>query len=394
MALEHLSPSNISARSYTSAWKDESVLALGELADEFIATEIAAHRERFEEQHRVDAQVWRKAGELGLLCCSIPTEYGGGGGTFAHELAVLEALARAGDSSWGFGVHSGIVAHYLLAYGTEEQKHRWLPKLASGEWVAAVAMTEPDAGSDLKAIRTRAVRDGDDYVINGNKIFISNGQSANLIVTVVKTDPAAGAKGVSLIVVEADQCPGFVRGRVLDKVGQPGADTSELFFQDARVPAGNLLGGVEGKGFGQLMTQLAQERLIVGITAVASMETAVALTTEYVKTRSMFGKSLWDFQNSKFVLAECATTAHVARVFVDSAIQRHLDGFLDTTTAAMVKWWLSDQHVKLVDRCLQLFGGYGYMREYPIARMYQDARASMIFAGSNEVMKEIVARSL
>ncbi|HET7735882.1 MAG TPA: acyl-CoA dehydrogenase family protein [Nocardioidaceae bacterium] len=380
--------------SYTSPWKDESVLALAETAEKFVATEVAAFREKWEEQHFVDREVWLKAGQLGLLCCSIPEEYGGGGGSFAHDLAVFEALAHHGDASWGVGVHSGIVAHYILAYGTEEQKQRWLPKMATGEWIAAVAMTEPGAGSDLKEIRTRAVKQGAEYVINGNKIFISNGRMADLIVTVVKTDPAAGAKGISLLVVEADKTPGFVRGRILEKVGQHGADTSELFYEDAHVPVENLLGGVEGQGFGQLMTQLAQERLILGVSSATSIERAIALTTEYAKTRDMFGQRLWDFQNTKFVLAECATTAHVQRVFVDNCIQRHLDGFLDINTAAMLKWWASENYVSIVDRCVQIFGGYGYMREYPIARMYEDARVSKVYAGSNETMKELIARSL
>ncbi|MCR6485038.1 acyl-CoA dehydrogenase family protein [Amycolatopsis sp. OK19-0408] len=355
---------------------------------------MVARREEFERQHQVDRDVWRRAGELGLLCCSIPEQYGGGGGTFAHDLAVFEAQARLGETGWGNGVHSGIVAHYILAYGTEEQKRRWLPGMASGDLVGAIAMTEPGAGSDLKNIRTRAVLDGDEYVIDGAKTFISNGQQADLVVVVAKTDPAAGAKGISLIVVETAACPGFVRGRVLEKVGLPAADTSELSFEDARVPAGNLLGGEPGRGFGQLMTQLARERLLLGVTAVASAESAVALTTEYVQSRDMFGQSLWDFQNTKFVLAEAATTARVARVFVDDCVRRHLDGELDATTAAMLKWWSTEQYVTIVDRCTQLFGGYGYMREYPIARMYADARVTKVFAGSNETMKDLVARSL
>jgi long-chain-acyl-CoA dehydrogenase len=384
----------MSSSTYTSPWKDDEVLALGEVADKFVATELVANREKFEHQHHVDREVWLKAGELGLLCCSIPEEYGGGGGTFAHTLAVIEASARIGDSSWGHGVHSGIVAHYILAYGTEEQKRRWLPKMATGEYVAAVAMTEPGAGSDLKSIRTRAVRQGDDYVINGSKIFITNGSQADLVVVAAKTDPDAGAKGVSLIVVEAAECPGFKRGRILEKVGQHGADTSELFFEDARVPVENLLGGEEGLGFGQLMTQLAQERLILGVSSAASIERALALTVDYTKSRDMFGKRLWDFQNTKFVCAEIATTATIARTFVDGCIMRHLDGELDIQTAAMVKWWMSEQYVTAVDRCVQLFGGYGYMREYEIARMYQDARITKVFAGSNETMKDLIARSL
>jgi acyl-CoA dehydrogenase len=388
-----MSASNLS-ESYLSPWKDEEVLAVGEVADKFVATELAPHREKFEKQQYVDREVWVKAGKLGLLCCSIPEEYGGGGGTFAHDLAVIEAQARAGEAGWGNSVHSGIVAHYILAYGTEEQKTRWLPKMAKGELIAAVAMTEPGAGSDLKNIQAKAIRDGGEYVINGAKTFISNGQTANLIVVVAKTDPTGGAKGVSLVVVEADKCAGFVRGRALDKVGRHAADTSELSFQDARVPVENLLGGQEGKGFGQLMTQLAQERLILGVAAAAAIQRAVALTTSYVKSREMFDHTLWDFQNTQFVLAEVATTAHVVRVFVDNCIQRHLTTFLDTTTAAMLKWWTSEQYVTAVDRCVQLFGGYGYMREYPIAQMYADARVSKIFGGSSETMKDLISRSL
>jgi acyl-CoA dehydrogenase len=379
---------------YVSAWKDDEVLALGEVADKFVAAELTGKRDQWEAQRYVDRDVWRRAGEIGLLCCSIPEEYGGGGGTFAHDLIVFESQARAGDTAWGNGVHSGIVAHYILAYGTEEQRRRWLPRLASGELIAAVAMTEPGAGSDLKNIRTRAIRDGSDYVIDGVKTFISNGHTAGLIVVVAKTDAEAGAKGVSLLMVETEDCPGFVRGRILDKVGQHGADTSELFFEGVRVPARNLLGGTEGQGFAQLMTQLAQERLVIAVSAVAGLEAAVAVTLDYVKQRQAFGQALFDFQNTKFTLAECATTAHVARVFLDSCIQRHLDGGLDATTAAMAKWWLTEQQVTVVDRCLQLHGGYGYMREFLIARMYEDARVQKIYGGSNEIMKDLVARSL
>jgi acyl-CoA dehydrogenase len=379
---------------YVSAWKDDEVLALGEVADKFVAAELTGKRDRWEAQRYVDRDVWRRAGEIGLLCCSVPEEYGGGGGTFAHDLIVFESQARAGDTTWGNGVHSGIVAHYILAYGTEEQRRRWLPRLASGEMIAAVAMTEPGAGSDLKNIRTRAVRDGAEYVIDGVKTFISNGHTADLIVVVAKTDAAAGAKGISLLVVETGNSPGFVRGRILDKVGQRGADTSELFFEGVRVPAGNLLGGAEGQGFAQLMTQLAQERLVIAVSAVAGLEAAVAVTLDYVKQRQAFGQALFDFQNTKFTLAECATTAHVARVFLDSCIERHLAGGLDATTAAMAKWWLTEQQVTVIDRCVQLHGGYGYMREYLIARMYADARVQKIYGGSNEIMKDLVARSL
>jgi acyl-CoA dehydrogenase len=379
---------------YITSWRDEEVAALGELADKFFAKEVVAQREKWEAQHRVDREVWLEAGRLGLLCCSIPEEYGGGGGTFAHDLAVLEAQARSLDTAFGNSVHSGIVAHYILAYGTEEQRQRYLPKMAGGEWIAAVAMSEPGAGSDLKNIKTTAIRDGDEYVVNGAKTFISNGQTADIIVLVAKTDPKAGAKGVSLLMVETADAAGFTRGRVLDKVGQHGADTSELSFENVRVPVANVLGGEEGRGFGQLMTQLAQERLIIGVTAVAAMEAAVAETVAYTKSRNAFGQTIFDFQNTKFVLAECLTVARAARAFLDSCVEQHLRGELDTTTAAMAKWWLTEQQCQVIDKCVQLFGGYGYMREYPIARMYEDARVQKIYGGSNEIMKDLIARSL
>ena len=379
---------------YTSAWKDEEVRALEQAATEFFEREVVPHRERFEAQRRVDREVWRKAGKQGLLLCSIPEEYGGGGGTFAHTLAVMEAQGRALETGFGNAVHSGIVAHYLLEYGTPEQAQRWLPGMATGELISAIAMTEPGAGSDLKTIRTRAVREGDNYIINGAKTFISNGQNADLVVVVAKTDPSAGAHGISLIVLETANTPGFVRGRVLDKVGQHAADTSELFFDNAPVPVGNLLGGVEGQGFGQLMTQLAQERLVIGAQAVAAMERAMAETIDYTKGRAAFGQHLFDLQTVKFTLAECHTITHASRVFLDSCIERHLAGQLDSTTAAMAKWWLTENQVQVVDRCLQLFGGYGYMREYPIARMYEDARVQKIYGGANEIMKDLIARSL
>nr|WP_308169791.1 acyl-CoA dehydrogenase family protein [Acrocarpospora catenulata] len=377
-----------------SAWKDDSVRAVLEVAGKFIESEVLAHREKWERQHFVDRDVWRRAGELGLLCCSIPEQYGGGGGTIAHDLAVCEAQAAVGETSWGNLVHSGIVAHYLLAYGTEEQRRTWLPKMASGEVIGAIAMTEPGAGSDLQGVRTRAVEDGDHLVIDGAKTFISNGHTADLVLTVVKTDPDAGHKGISLVIVDARDAKGFVRGRILEKVGQHGADTSELFFDGLRVPRANILGGVPGKGFGQLMTQLAQERLLLGTIAVAGIEYALRETVSYTKKRHAFGQTLFDFQNTKFELAEVASVAHIARVFLDSCVERHLAGELDATTAAMAKWWLTEQQVQTIDRCLQLYGGYGYMREYPIGRMYQDARVQKIYGGANEVMKDLVARSL
>ncbi|GGP49752.1 acyl-CoA dehydrogenase family protein [Saccharothrix coeruleofusca] len=376
-----------------SAWMTEDLDQLRELARAFFQKEAVPHQRRWAEQKHVDRDFWTKAGQLGLLCLSVPEEYGGGGGTFAHEAVLLEEQARAGDSSWGNSVHSGIVAHYLLAYGTEEQKLRWLPKLASGEHVGAIAMSEPGAGSDLQGIRTTALRDGDDYVVSGSKTFITNGGQADLVVVVVKTDPALGAAGTSLLVVETARAPGFRRGRVLDKVGLKGQDTAELFFDEVRVPSANLL-GAQGQGFAQLMRQLPQERLIIAVASVAGIEAAVELTLAYVKQRTAFGRELIKFQNTRFTLAECATKARVARAFVDECVQLHLAGELDVPTAAMAKWWSTDELCEVVDRCVQLFGGYGYMTEYPIARAWADARVQKIYGGTNEIMKEIIARSL
>lgn len=381
-------------RGYVSGWRTDETDAIGEVATKFVASELVANRAEIEQNRVVGRDVWRKAGDLGLLCCSIPQEYGGGGGTLAHDIAVAEAQPRAADTSWGNMLHSGIVAPYINSYGTEEQKLRWLPGMASGETVAAIAMTEPSGGSDLKNIRTRAVRDGEHYVLNGSKTFVSNGSQADLVIVVAKTDPAAGHKGISLIGVETSDCPGFSRGRKLEKIGQHGADTSELFFEDARVPVGHLLGGQEGRGFVQLMQQLPQERLLIGVVATAAMETAVDVTIAYTKSRSAFDQRLFDFQNTRFVLAEAATKAHVARVFLDSCVERHLRGELDAATASMCKWWLTELQCEVIDQCLQLFGGYGYMSEYPIARMYADARVQKIYGGANEILKELISRSL
>ncbi|MBP1159855.1 acyl-CoA dehydrogenase [Rhodococcus sp. PvR044] len=381
-------------KKYLPSWHDDEVRALSELAAGFFEREVVAHNDKWDAQHRIDREVWLKAGELGLLCCSIPEEYGGGGGTFAHDLAVFEAQGYAGDLALGISVHSGIVPHYIAEYGSEEQKKTWLPGMATGEILTAIGMTEPGAGSDLKAIKTTAIRDGDDYIVNGSKTFITNGASADMIVLVVKTDPKAGAKGVSLLIVDLRDCPGFVVGRVLDKVGQHGADTSELSFTDVRVPVSNLLGDAEGQGFGQLMAQLVQERLIIGAQASGAMNRAVQETVAYTKSRQAFGHSLFEFQNTAFELAECQTIARTCEVFLDHCIQSHLRGELDPSEAAMVKYWLTEQQCAVIDRCVQLYGGYGYMREYLIARMYEDARVQKIYAGANEVMKGIIAKSL
>ena len=375
------------------SWMTDDAAELFELAADFFEKEAVPRFGKWREQKRVDRDFWRQAGEVGLLCPSIPAKYGGGGGSFLHFAAVAEAVARSGDRSWGHTVHSGIVAHYILDYGTEEQRRRWLPRMATGELVAAIAMTEPSAGSDLKAIGTTAVRDGEDFVINGSKTFITNGQNADLVVVAAKTAPEAGAKGVSLIVVEVDEADGFQRGRVLDKIGQKGADTSELFFDDVRAPAGNLL-GTENEGFFMMMSQLRQERLIIGITAVAAAEAAVRVTTDHVNERNAFGAPLIKLQNTRFELAECATLARVGRVFLDDCITRHMRGEFGTDEAAMCKWWLTDVQCQVADRCLQLFGGYGYMLEYPIAHLFADSRVQKIYGGANEVQKELIARTL
>lgn len=376
-----------------SSWMNEDLDALRDMTRAFMAKELVPNIDKYREQHHVDRDLWNKAGEVGLLCISIPEEYGGGGGTFAHEAVLMEEQARAVDTSWGISLHNGIVAHYVLAYGTEEQKKHWLPKMASGEVVGAIAMTEPGTGSDLQAVKAKAIRDGDEYVINGSKTFITNGAQADLIILVAKTDPTQGASGVSLVLVEADRA-GFRRGRVLDKIGQKGQDTSELFFEDVRVPVTNLLGTQEGQGFIQLMQQLPQERLIVATGAVAGMEVALDHTLRYTKEREAFGKPVFGFQNTKFKLAEVATEARIARVFIDDCVEKHIRGELDIPTVAMAKWWTTDKAMQIADTCLQLFGGYGYMNEYPIARMWVDNRVQLIYAGTNEIMKEIIARSL
>ena len=377
---------------YRSAWLDSDLDAVRDLARSFCEKEIKPEMDKFIEQHHVDRDLWIKAGNLGLLCTSIPEEYGGGGGTFAHEAVLIEEQARIGDSSWGAPLHSGIVAHYLLDYGTEAQKRAWLPRMASGETVGAIAMTEPGTGSDLQNVQTRAVREGDEYVINGSKTFITNGGQADLVVVVARTGGPDGAAGISLVLVEADR-EGFRRGRVLDKIGQRGQDTAELFFEDVRVPVSNLLGAEEGQGFIQLMQQLPQERLIIGIGSVVAMEAALASTLQYTKERNAFGRPIFSFQNTKFTLAEAATETKIARVFIDHCIEQHIKGELDVPTVAMAKWWTAERSMTVLDECLQLHGGYGYMTEYPISRMWVDNRVQKIYAGTNEIMKEIIARS-
>jgi alkylation response protein AidB-like acyl-CoA dehydrogenase len=380
------------------AWSDDDVEAFRDLAHSFMAKECAPHEERWSAQQHIDREVWNKAGDLGLLCPSIPTEYGGGGGTFALEAVMAEEQARTLSPSLGTSVHSTIVAHYINSYGTDEQKQRWLPRMASGELVGAVAMTEPGTGSDLQSIKTKAMLEngasGNSYVIDGSKTFISNGLLANLVITVAKTDPDNAAKGISLIVVETEELDGFSRGRVLKKIGQHGQDTAELFYDGVRVPEANLLGAEEGQGFVQLMTQLPQERLIIAVAAVAAIEETLAHTLKYTKDRQAFGKPVFNFQNTKFKLAEVATTAKIARVFLDDCIAKHIAGELDVPTASMAKWWTTQMQCDVADECLQFFGGYGYMQEYPISRLYTDARIQKIYGGTNEIMKEIISRFL
>ena len=350
-------------------WMTEDLVLLEGQARRFIATEYVPHLDSWNEQGMYDREVWTKAGAAGLLCPAMPEEYGGAGGSFAHEAVIGRELSLAGFDSFGAPLHSGIVAPYILHYGSEEQKRRWLPKLVTGELIGAIAMSEPGTGSDLQGVRTTAKKSGNGYLLNGSKTFITNGQHANLIIVVAKTDASAGAKGVSLMVVETEDAPGFRRGRKLKKLGLDSADTSELFFEDVKLPAENLLGRDEGQGFAQLMTDLPRERLIVAVHAQAMIERALALTLDYVKQRQAFDKKIIEFQNTQFVLAECKSEATIARVFHDHYIERYLGGTLDTVTASMAKYWLTDLQGKIIDRCLQFFGGYGYMEEFPISRM-------------------------
>src|SRR5205085_2101704 len=376
------------------AWMSDDVALFRDNIRKVFEREFAPLEERWRRQHLADRSVWRQAGEMGLLCTSIPEAYGGAGGTFAHEAVVAYEQGRALVNSFSINVHSGIVAHYLLAYGSEAQKLRWLPKMATGELVAAIAMSEPGAGSDLQAVRTSARRDGDHYIVDGAKTFITNGHHADLVCVVVKTDAARGAKGVSLLMVETADLPGFRRGRLLEKIGQHGLDTAELFFDGVRVPAVNLLGDEEGPGFRQLMQQLARERLLIAVGAAGMMQRAFDETLAYVAQRQVFGEPLLAMQNTRFKLAECQTETTIAQTFVDACIARQLDGTLDVPTAAMAKWSTTDKLCRVVDECLQLHGGYGYMTEYPIARLYADARVLRILGGANEVMKELIARSM
>lgn len=375
--------------------QDEDIRMFEDSVGKFFQQHAPAERvEKWRKQKCVDREMWNEAGEAGLLGLSTPEEYGGMGGDYRHEVILMEQLAANGVDGFGASLHNAIVMPYIIHYGTEEQKKRWLPRMATGELVSAIAMTEPGAGSDLQGIKTTAKRSGNGYVINGSKTFITNGQTANLICVVAKTDPTQGAKGISLVMVETDEVEGFERGRNLKKLGQDAQDTSELFFNEVNVPAENLLGTEEGKGFYQLMGQLPQERLNIAVQGMGTIELALKLTIDYVKDRGAFGKKIIDFQNTQFVLAECKTEATVARVFTNHCIGLHLQGKLDAATASMAKYWVSDLEGKIVDKCLQLFGGYGFMDEYPISRMYRDSRIQRIYGGTNEIMKLLIARTL
>jgi len=378
---------------HQSSWATDDVRMFRTMVRQFIQREFLPHQARWRQQHRPDGDAWTAAGRAGLLLADVPEEYGGGGGTFAHEAVVLEELARAGVD-FASSIQT-IVARYILAYGTEHQKRRWLPPMAAGGLVGAIAMSEPGAGSDLQGIKTIARRDGDHYVINGSKTFITNGCNAGLVCAAVKTDmTATPMRGISLIVIETTKLPGYQAGGSLEKVGLQAQDTCELFFDDVRVPVDHLLGGVEGRGFAQMMEQLPYERLTVAVSAVANAERAVAITTAHAKERRAFGKSLIDFQNTRFKLAECATEARIGRVFLDHCIERFIAGELEDLTTAMAKYWLTDSECRIVDECVQLHGGYGYMTEYPIARMWTDSRVHRIYAGTNEIMKEVIGLSL
>ncbi len=378
---------------FKPAWEDAELGLFRETVARFVEQEMEPGDEQARRQGHVGHALWRRAGELGLLCTDIPEEFGGAGGDFRHEAVIGEELYRRSLTGMNVAVHS-IVAHYVLNHGTDEQKERWLPRMARGEIVGAIAMTEPGAGSDLQGIRMRAALDGGCYVLNGTKTFISNGFLAGLVLAVVRTDPATGSRGISIVAVETQDLPGYRVGRVLDKIGMKAQDTSELFFDDVRVPASHLLGGESGRGFSQLMSDLSYERLLIAVNSLAMMQGAYEATLRYVRERQAFGKPVAEFQNTRFKLAELATQIQVGRAFIDRCVQSQLDGRLDAATASMAKLWASDALGRLVDECLQLFGGYGYMSEYVIGRMYMDARIQRIYGGTNEIMKEVIARAL
>ena len=376
-----------------TSWRTPDIEEYRAQVRRFVQAEVAPHQQRWAKQQHVDRELWNKAGALGMLASDVPSEYGGSDGNVAHQTVMIEELTAVGDSSFSISVHA-IVQQYILKQGTEEQKRRYLPKLASGEMVGAIAMTEPGGGSDLQGVRTRAERQGDHWVLNGAKTFISNGFLADLVVVVARTGTEPGARGISLLLVETKDRPGYRVGRVLEQLGQKGQDTCELFFEDVHVPADAVLGGETGRGFYQLMTELPYERTLIAISAVAAIERAVQITADYARERMVFGKPLLEMQNTRFVLADAKTKALVARTFLDRCIEALAEGRMDSTTASMAKLWTTDLQCEVIDDCLQLCGGYGYMLEYPIAQMYADARVQRIYGGANEIMKELIARSL
>jgi acyl-CoA dehydrogenase len=378
---------------YESPWMDEELRLFRENIARFVEAEMLPHDARWRAQHHVDAAIWRRCGELGFLCLDIPVEYGGGGGDFRHECILYEETARRGLSGFGQGVHS-ICAHYVLNHGTEAQKRRWLPRIASGELIGAIGITEPGAGSDMQGIRTRAEPDGDGYRVNGSKIFITNGGQASLIALVVRTDPNERKRGLSILMVETAGLAGYRVGRVLEKMGMAAQDTAELFFEDVRVPADALLGAEPGRGMYQLMADLPYERAIIAVAGVAAMEGAIEETVKYVKERKAFGQTLASMQTIRHKLAEITTITRVARTFVDRCVEQVVAGRLDTETASMAKWWITDMQQQVLDDCVQLFGGYGYMNEYLVCRMFADSRVQRIYGGTNEIMKEVIARAI
>ncbi|MXO67481.1 acyl-CoA dehydrogenase [Altererythrobacter marinus] len=375
--------------------QDEEIAVFRDAVGKFFEQHAPAKRvESWRENGQVDREFWQEAGAAGILGMTVPEEYGGHGGDFRHDLVVLDQQAAKEVDGFASSLHNVIILPYIVRHGTEEQKKRWLPRLVSGELISAIAMTEPGVGSDLQNVATTAVKDGNGYRINGAKTFISSGQLANFIVVVAKTDPNERAKGISLMCLETEGAEGFRRGKKLDKVGMDAADTSELFFDDVFVPADNVLGGEEGRGFYQLMGELPQERLVIAVGAMSTIEKALDTTVEYVKQRKAFGQTIWDFQNTQFVLADLKARGTAAKVFLNDCIAKLLRGELDVTTASIAKYWLTELQGEVVDKCLQLHGGWGYINEYPIAKMFRDSRVTRIFGGSNEIMKMLIARSM
>ncbi len=374
---------------------DEEISIFADAVGKFYQDKAPQKRiEKWREDGQVEREFWREAGAAGLLGVSVPEEYGGHGGDFRHDMVVIDQQSKHGVDGFAASLHNTIILPYLVRHGTEEQKQKYLPRLVAGDLVSAIAMSEPDVGSDLQAITTTALKDGNGYRLNGSKTWISNGQIADFIIVVAKTDPKEGHKGISLLLLETDGAEGFQRGKKLDKIGLDAQDTSELFFDNVFIPGDNVLGGVEGKGFYQLMGELPQERLVIAMGAMTGIEKALDVTVEYVKGRKAFGQTIWDFQNTQFTLADLKARGTAARVFVNDCIAKLLKGELDVATASMAKYWVTELQSEVVDKCLQFHGGAGYINDYPIARMYRDTRIARIYGGSNEIMKMLIARSM